>query len=473
MTIMYPQTGLYSATNLPVLTSSGTISRTAVSTLLDTRWSANAISKALASGYTSQSIGSNCYYNGSNSASGNAFDLSNLAKILATAKGSTAQVISELILAATLQSLIGGLAKSVSSLSGNLTTLLYKASADPTTLKVVTSLASRLIDASMTAVGRFVEAVGLAAAGVLGLTSLDLGELLSGGTHALTRMIKSVDFDDILDVGKEAGELIAELAEAGITALIAPVKAVVDIVKSLPSMIAAVPSLIAGIASSLAELGAAAVKKVMETVAAAYEKIMGLLDNAGAIGLQLLLNRIKKTKSRSQGLVLIDGVSQNSNTVPAYAAATEILSPSYVGSGVANSKGDSLATSLALAAALGVNPPVGLGSMVSSDGRLTSASDILNMLADLIANTCAFNAAAKNSINNLSSAKDLQAAIDALLHSLECRRSSYTDLYQKANAQNRVTLQMLNGTISLEALLKSWIPSVVCPTGNGALGGCL
>ena len=492
----FPRSGPLSTAGYAPPTSSGIIALTPLTGFLDTRWQRAALEaaeRARAATLTSPGcilkakavdglLGS-LFPNADAAslrgfgASGAALDPIALSRMLAATDGSLGQTISNLAASVTLQSLMSGLGRVISSSAGGVATLLGLALAAADGDRYL-SLAERLVASTGRTLDVFADAVQRSAVGQFAMGQIGVGDLLSGVTGAMGRALEGVGvvvaggLHALANVGATGLALAGELLDAGVDALIAPVMALNDLAARLPSLAAAIPGGIANLGRALVGMASSA----LQALGSAVESALGGLGAAlgGAVGrLQGLLSGALKTFERIQLANVIDGsifelgreLARLARSIFGFASDD----PRRLGDTQSND-----AVSTLVAAALGRRVPL-FGSEPLLGGHGYGDEGFRSFMGgafSTLADACAFNAALAAALAALRRGGLNAAALDELFASLECRRSTYDRFSLTLGDWAGVADGLLQRLLGLRTLLGTeWLPPG-CGTGQGVIGGC-
>ena len=475
----FPASGLNSISGYTAPVNSGSVAITEVRNILDTRWATDAMNQAATLAKASNStaiIPTNCLTSNGISnvtaslfgmSSDGSFDLAGLGKLLGAGTGSLATLIGDLQIAATLQSLIAGLARSISNTAGAVFALLERALGMSDGSSLI-SLASGLVSAAGRAVDLFSNAFQMTLGGGLGMGGINPGELISGAVTMIGTLVGGTLVGAAVLAGG-AVALAAGLAAYGISALIPPTSSFSALSSLMPSVSGASFGGLSGFGSAMSSLNAATLSQIASKIGSA---LSGLFTDPGNI--QSLVNGVfgaTNTFDRNQGISFIDGDWQGTalSVIAGLGMAAllwQLTKKSKSGTLAAGS-----ATAILLASLLGNSAPVSSSFLGATNGSwLGSPAAALNGTSGALAEACAYNAALQAALGQISTAST--SSIDSLMSSLECRRSTYDSLYTSASASALNSQDLLSKLLSLLGVMNGVSYPSICPDSGYSLGAC-
>lgn len=482
----FPKAGPYSINRYATPVNSGIVQATELRNILDTTWSRSAMDRAISlsgsnSGYGTSCFGSNGITNPGALALGitgaiNRFDLTGLNGILRTSNLSMSNVLGDLQLASSLQSLAAGLAKSISALAGSVFSLLDRAlSAAPDVGKMLVNMASSLVGLAGKAVDMFAGAFDLARRGVIGLGEFSPGEVFSGLAGKLGGMLGNLG-DGVLALTGKAAKLAGDLLNMGIDALMNPVASLNALAGLFSPITGALSGFGKGVADALGKLNMDTLKNVASKIGGALADALGGLVDGIASAASSLVSGFSNTIERFQGVMFIDGSWKNgfrTSTLAQMGLASLIAG--LFAKGGASKMGKVMigggAAAILLATLLGNSAPV-KGSFLVTDGNgwLGSPQAAAGGISGALGEACAFNAALLAALAYFLQSGN--TSIDALMSALECRRSTYDRVYGSALGAQNNTNYLLQRLLALLGLLGGNYPGVCADSGLG-LGRCV
>jgi hypothetical protein len=473
----FPLNGLNSINGYTSPINSGTVNITEIRNILDTRWATSAMTNAatlVSSNSTIRTISSNCLTsNGITNSTASlfglsnngAFDIAGLSSLLGAGAGSLLTLISDLQIAATLQSLVAGLAKLISSTASGVFLLLDKmlTNGDSSML----SMASGLVASMGRAVDLFANAFKSTLSGDIGMGGINPGDLISGTVTMIGGLVGGTVVGAAVLVGG-AALLAASLASMGISALISPTSSFSSLSGLMSSISGTGSSGLLGFGSAMSNLNAETLAKVSSKIGSSLSSLFPSNDFTGS-----MINSSGNTNTfdRSQGLGILDGDNWNSSSLTRIAGLGLAFLLWQLAKKSGNKALSGSATAILLATLLGNAAPIASSFLGASNGSwLGSAAAALSGISGVLADTCAYNTALNSALGQVGNATTAQ--LDALLSSLECRRSSYDNLYNSALSSALGSQDLLSKLLSLLGIVNGVSYPTVCPDSGYKLGSC-
>ncbi len=482
----FPEAGPYSINGFVAPRNTGLVPVTELRNVLDTTWSRSAMDRAVSLG-GSNPLSPSCFSsNGiTNMGAGafgfmagaiNRFDLNGLHSILASTGSSISNVLGDLQMASSLQSLAAGLARSISALAGSVFAILDRAlSSIPSVGEMLTGMAAGLVNLAGKAVDLFAGAFDLARRGLIGLGDFSPGEVFSGMAGKLGDMLGGLG-NGILSLTGQAAKLAGDLMKMGIDVLMNPTASLSALAGLFQPITGALSGLGKGVSDALSKLNLDTLKNVASKIGDALASVLGGIVDGAAAAAKALVSGFESTIERFQGVMFIDGEWKNGFRMSALAnIGLGSLLGGLIGkkSGTSFGKGALMGGTAAilLATLLGNSAPVkGSFLVTDQDGWLGSPNAAAGGITGALGEACAFNAALIAALGYFL--RSGTSSIDALMAALECRRSTYGGVYSSANKAQSLTDQLLMRLLAMLGLLGNNYPGVCSSSGLG-LGRCM
>jgi hypothetical protein len=477
----FPSTGAFSTSGYSAPPNTGTVQKTELMNLLDTRWSRDAMGRATSlSSSPSTSLG--CL---GSSGLGNlgadalgfgrsdySFDTAGLGRVMQAGSGSLRSTIGDLSVSATMQSLAAGLAHSIASQASAIGSLIERSlTASPSDARKMLGAASQLVEIGARTTDKFSKGFQMASRGELSVGGdLDPGEFISGETDRLSGLAG-------LDTGNLTGDdlnLKQELEDYGVFTPIAPSLEMADISALFP--ITELPPGVGDIDGAIGDLSEETADAVSAKIGEAVGDQLDAEDDPdAAIGPDEGEDESDEdTADRLQGTGLLDGDGWKDATVivsgnPQYAPLRG--DPGLTTAGRSGSGSDA---AVRLASLLGTSPPI-TGSFLSSDSSVAwggSSTAVARGVSGALAEACSFNSAIFNAIGQILNGNIARSLIDALLAALECRRSTYSNAQYNAASSLASTAALLAAMKALLGVMQGGIYPALCAASALGLGGC-
>jgi hypothetical protein len=483
----FPEAGPYSINGFVAPRNTGLVPVTELRNLLDTSWSRTAMDRAVSLAGSNSVIGASCL-----TASGivnpnalslgltgaiNRFDLNGLNGILLATGLSISNVLGDLQLASSLQSLAAGLAKSISSLAGAVFGILDRAlSAVPAVGQALVGMASGLVSLASKAVDLFAGAFDLARRGLIGLGNFSPAEVFSGLAGKIGGMLGNLG-DGVLALTGQAAKLAGDLLGMGINVLMNPVASLSALAGLFSPITGALSSIGKGVADALGNLNMDTLKNVASKIGGALASVLGGLVDGVATAANALVSGFSNTIERFQGVMFIDGNWRNGFRTSRLAqlglgALLAALLVKGGGSKMAKTIIGGGAAAILLATMLGNSAPV-KGSFLVTDqnGWLGSPLAASGGITGALGEACAFNAALLSALGYFLNSGT--SNIDALMGALECRRSTYDGVYGSALGAQNQTDYLIQRLLALLGLLNAGNYPGLCASSGLGLGRCM
>ena len=486
----FPQAGPFSIGGFSSPRNSGLAPVSQLRNLLDNTWSRNAVDRAssLAGSDTAllTCLTSNGLFNSDGGALGvskskeSTLSLPGLGSVLGTSSKALGGVVGDLQMALGIQSLAAGLAKTVSNGAGGVFALLDRAlGASPADAQKYLSMASKLTDMNIASNDLFAGAFSLGGMGMLGGAVKGQclpGDIFSGEASNLLSF--SGLSSSLLAGSAENLDLQAQLDELGIDSVVPPDANLNDLASLFDPVEGGLGEDGMSVGDALSDLNDQTVDGVKSKIG---DALSGLLDGAKELidGIFPSEEGEEGTVERFQGVTLIDGEWTNNYVtskniklgLATLLGAFALFSAKKKGRGglTALSAG---AAGVLLATLLGNSAPV-QGSFLTNGtgGWLGTPASTKGGVTGSLAEACAFNAALSSALGSFltSSASD----IDKLMYALECRRSTYGNVYDSAYGAQVNTDLMLQRMLALLGVTNGGSYPGVCASSGLGLGRCL
>ena len=222
------------------------------------------------------------------------------------------------------------------------------------------------------------------------------------------------------------------------------------------------------VTSSNSSLNAETLAKVSSKIGSSLSSLFPSNDFTGS-----MINSSGNTNTfdRSQGLGILDGDNWNSSSLTRIAGLGLAFLLWQLAKKSGNKALSGSATAILLATLLGNAAPIASSFLGASNGSwLGSAAAALSGISGVLADTCAYNTALNSALGQVGNATTAQ--LDALLSSLECRRSSYDNLYNSALSSALGSQDLLSKLLSLLGIVNCVSYPTVCPDSGYKLGSC-
>ena len=483
----FPQSGPFSIGGFTAPRNSGLAPVSQLRNLLDDSWSRNAADRAasLAGSDTAllTCLTSNGLFNADGSVLGGAknptFSLPGLGSVLKASNGALGGVVGDLQMALGIQSLAAGLAKTISNGAGGIFALLDRAlGASPEDAKKYVDMASKLTDMNIASNDLFAGAFSLGGMGMLGGMAKGVctpGDIFSGEAGNLLSF--SGLSSSLLSGSAENVDLQAQLDALGIDSVVPPDANLNDLASLFDPVEGGLGEQGLSVGDALSDLNDETVDGVKSKVGDALSSLLDgagdLVDNALGAG-----DGEEGTVDRFQGVTLIDGEWTNN-----YVTARNVklgLAALLGAFALFSAKKGRTATGLLSAGAAGVLLATLLGNSApvqgsfltnGTGGWLGTPSATRGSVASSLAEACAFNSAMSSALGSFfGSSTD---AIDKLMYALECRRSTYGNVYDSAYGAQVNTDLMLQRMLALMGVTGGGSYPGVCASSGLGLGRCV
>ena len=515
----FPASGIHSIAGEAKPISSGLVSATEIRNILRDDWAKSAVNAAgtLASEvefrrkygiYSEISSGSaaSTLFKTNNCANGlwnsdtlggiNKVSLTGLGKILLTGASALSAAIGDLEISESLQALASGLAKSISNTASSIFAILDRAlSSDKPIAERLVGLATRLMNSATKVVDLFSGAFDLASKGLLAITDLNPGELISGALGSLRNLAGAAIDSLIGDAAKlinNVSSIAKDLLDLGINAFVGPSGTLNDIANLFGSITGKISDIASGIGNAISKLGLDTLSAIAQHIGDTMAGILGNIGGTIADIARSVVDGVSNTIERLRGVTFIDGEWVNMFSLSKLAnfslasiwskfapllddntrlASGALLNGSRLGSNSAlgqllNSiSPENAVKSVTLAALLGKSPPI-TGSFLTSanDGWLGNNSTVLSGISGAVSEACTFNSALLAALSQFTNASSKD--IDDLMYALECRRGSYQGVYESLDSSRSSTRDLLDGFKNLLALLNKGNYGDICRAGG-------
>ena len=483
----FPQAGPFSIGGFTSPRNSGLVPVTQLRNLLDDTWSRNAVDRAtsLAGGDTAllTCLTSNGLFNANGGVlgapKGPSFSLPGLGSVLGSSSEALGGVVGDLQMAVGIQSLAAGLAKTISNGAGGVFALLDRAlGASPADAQKYLGMASKLTDMNIASNDLFAGAFSLGGMGMLGgmvKGQCTPGDIFSGEASSL---LSFAGLNSSLLAGSaENLDLQAQLDELGINAVVPPDANLNDLASLFDPVEGGLGEDGLSVGDALSDLNDETVDNVNAKIG---DALSDLIDSPEDLMADLMdqVSDEEGTVERFQGVTLIDGEWTNNYVtarnvklgLAALLGAFALFSAKKgrTGAGLLSAG----AAGVLLATLLGNSAPI-RGSFLTNGtgGWLGSPSATRGSVAGSLAEACAFNAALSSALGSFFGSST--SAIDQLMYALECRRSTYSGVYDTAYGAQVNTDMMLQRMLALLGVTNGGNYPGVCASSGLGLGRCV